>query len=397
MSSTIDNLKNINLYELLNCLISKVPEENPVEYFDKMYATINPGMIIEAVETAKKIVDIEGQNSKKSKKKKERAEVYLTLGGDSLNKSFYTGIIAALMWLPNYIRDVSQKLQISNQNMETCLNVLKDCKLPQIHDIKEEVVYGDDKNYKSETKDISLTEEKNDASSSEEASSNNTETSSNYEHKIVVKPSNVKHYSAFLGSIVSWLSSGVTSFTVKDTMKTNLEMCRYLTSAALSTFPSVPFCSYHIGTVDTTDIFNLSEKIGKSFDWTQYMSNECYILNEPKFVVTTNNAPIVGIVGHPLTETFIAEIKENQAKWVGLFIETEEFGKLCATNGLSAEMIKKYIIGTSEKQHSINIREKDPIAMFIENQKLTKQCFEWRHKYSSVKLEDDYKEAFYDL
>ena len=83
------------------------------------------------------------------------------------------------------------------------------------------------------------------------------------------------------------------------------------------------------------------------------------------------------------------EIKEGQAKWVGLFIETEEFSKICANNGLTAEMIKKYIIATSEQEHEINVKNKDPIASFIESQKITKQCFEWRHKYSSVKLDQE--------
>ena len=346
----LDNLKNITLYDILNGMISKVPEENPVDYFDQMYSTIHPGMIMEAVEEAKKIIQSEQIKNKRNKKKnKEEANVYITLGGDSLNKSFYTGIISALLWLPNYIRDVSSRMGISTQNMEIALNVLKECKLPHIHDVKEEVIKG---------------------------------------NKITVNPSNTKHYSAFLGSIVSWLSNGVTDFSVKGAMKTNLEMCRYLTSAALNSFPSVPFCSYYIGTVETTDILTLSENIGKSFDWTKYMSDLCYTLNEPKFVTTTTNAPIVGIVGHPLTETFIAEIKEGQAKWLGLFIETDEFAKICANNGLTAEMVKKYIINTSPEEHETNVNNKNHIATFIENQKITKQCFEWRHKYSSVKFGD---------
>jgi hypothetical protein len=355
MNFSTEELQKLTLYDLLNTMVSRIPDENPTDYFDRMYDVINPGMIMEAVEEAKRMVQIESDISRKSKKKKEHVNVYLTLGGDSLNKSFYTGVIAGLMWLPNYIKEVGQRMDISNQNIDTTLNTLKECKLPQIHDVKEEII-------------------------------NDT--------KVSIKPSGVKHYSAFLGSIVSWLSNGVTNFQVKGTMKTNMEMCRYLTSAALNSFPSVPFCSYHIGSIDTLDIFKLSEKFGKSFDWTKYMSNDCYMLNEPKFVVTTSNAPIVGIVGHPLTETFIAEIKEGQAKWVGLFIETEEFAKICANNGLTAEMIKKYIIGTSEKQHNINVNQKDPIALFIESQKITKQCFEWRHKYSSVKLDDELKDAY---
>ena len=40
------------------------------------------------------------------------------MGGDSLNKSFYTGVISTLMWLPNYIKEVSNKLDISNENVD---------------------------------------------------------------------------------------------------------------------------------------------------------------------------------------------------------------------------------------------------------------------------------------
>ena len=352
-----EDLRNITLYDLLNAMISKIPEENPTEYFDNMYSSIHPGMIMEAVEEAKTIIETEQVKNKRNKKKnKEEANVFLTLGGDSLNKSFYTGVISALMWLPNYIRDVSSRMGISTQNMETTLNVLKECKLPHIHDVKEEVVEN---------------------------------------KKVAVNPSNTKHYAAFLGSIISWLSNGVTDFTVKGTMKTNLEMCRYLTATALNNFPSVPFCAYYIGKTETSDLLDFSERIGKSFDWSKYMSDLCYTINEPKFVTTTSNAPIVGIVGHPLTETFIAEIKEGQAKWLGLFIETEEFSKICANNGLTAEMIKKYIIATSPDEHELNVKNKNHIATFIENQKITKQCFEWRHKYSSVKIPEIEKEEEY--
>lgn len=349
-TNNIKQFQDFSLFELLNTIVSNISTENPIEYFDKIYSSVNPGMIMEAVEEGKHLVEIENEISKRSKQKKEKAEVYLTIGGDSLNKSFYTGIISTLLWLPVYIKEVGSRFGISEHNIETTLNVLKEVKLPQAHDVKEETVGNE---------------------------------------KVELKPSNIRHYSAFLSSIVSWLSNGITNFNVHGLMKTNLEMCRYLTSVALESFPSVPFASYHLGSCETTDIFNLSEKMGKSFDWLKYMSEESYMLNEPKFVVTTPNAPIVGIVGHPLTETFIAEIKEGQAKWIGLFIETEEFGKICAQNGLSAEMIKKYIIGTSEKKHLENVKNKDPIALFIENQKITKQCFEWRHKYSSVQLDEN--------
>ena len=108
---------------------------------------------------------------------------------------------------------------------------------------------------------------------------------------------------------------------------------------------------------------------------TKYMSNESYIINEPKFVVTTNNAPIVSVVGHPLTETFAVKTEDGESKWLGLFVETEEFAKLCAQSGITVNQLKKYIITTSEEQHVSNLEKHDPIAEFINKQKITNEIF----------------------
>lgn len=338
-------LQELNMKDVLNAYVANIPEDNPVEYFDKMYASINPGAMMYAIEQAKIMVEAENTISSKSKKNTENANVYVTLGGESMTQSFYTGVIAALMWLPKYIEESASRLKVSQTSIDTTLGVLRQCQLPQIHDVKEELIGG---------------------------------------NKVSVEPSSLRYYSAFLSSIVSWLNSGVNDFKVSGVMKTNMEMCRYLSATAIGSFPSVPFACYHVGNCKTNDIFALSEKMGKSFDWTEFMTDECYVLNEPKFVVASDNAPVVGIIGHPLTETFIAEIKEGQSKWVGLFVESEEFSKLCAQNGLTTDMIKKYIINNSPEQHSNNLAKKDVVATFIEGQKLTKQCFNMRHEFSSV-------------
>ena len=96
----------------------------------------------------------------------------------------------------------------------------------------------------------------------------------------------------------------------------------------------------------------------------------------------------------------MSELKENQLVFVDenqnevlcdiLFTyESEEFGKLCAQDGLTAAMIKKYIINTSPSQHFENLNKKHPIAIFIEKNSLTKQCFDWRHQLSSVNVETE--------
>jgi hypothetical protein len=171
-------------------------------------------------------------------------------------------------------------------------------------------------------------------------------------------------------------------------MKTNLELARYLSAVALSNFPSVPFGCYHVGSCKTTDIMKLTETLGKSFNWLDYMTDESYVINEPKFVVTTSNAPIVGIVGHPLTETFAVKTEDGVSKWLGVFVETEEFSKLCAQNGLTTDQLKKYIITTSELEHAQKLAKNDPVALFINKQKMTNEIFKLRHKFSSVNLKD---------
>ena len=348
---------NYSVYELLNCIISAMPDDNPIEDFEKMYCSVNPGMIMKAIQEARRVVTnhiaktpVDEDNTE------EDANVFVTIGGDGYNQSFYNGIIAALLWLPNYIKTYGDKCGVSEKDMETTLRVLQSMKLPQAHDVREETI-------------------------------NNT--------KVQFIPSTTKHYSAFLGAITQWLSNGVTDIKIKKSMKSNMELVRYLANSATRSFPSVPFGAYYVGTTKTTkeDMFKLSETLGKSFNWTDYMTAEAYTLNEPKFVVTSNNAPIVGITGHPLSETFIAEVKDGKTKWIGMFMESEEFAKQCAQAGLSSDMIKKYIIKTSPEEHQKHLRNKHPCAQFIEKNLLTKQCFNWRHEMSSVEcgeFEEDY-------
>ena len=342
-TQTVKDLQNTSFAELMNAYLQKIPTENPLEYFDKMYSSINPVAIMEAVKEAKVLVKAE---SDKNKKCQNKANVYLTLGSESMNQSFFTGMISALLWLPKYIQEVHEKFNISKDSVNTCLSVLHKSCLPEAHDVKEEVIKGE---------------------------------------KIKVEPSNVRHYSAFMTSILGWLNSGVSDFQVKGVMKSNLEHARYLSATALQMFPAVPFASYYIGTARTDDMFGFSKKIGKSFDFRKYMSEEAYAINQPQFVTTTDNAPIVSIVGHPLAESFVAEVKDDgEPKWLGLFVETEEFSKLCAKSGYTVNQIKEYIIQNTMDSHLKNVAANNALAMFIENQKLTKEIFKLRQKFGSV-------------
>jgi hypothetical protein len=344
------DLKDIKIKELLNAMVLNSSTENPVDYFDRIYESINPIMMLNALQEAKDLINNENAVNSKLKKPKENAEVFITLGGESMTQNLYTGIIAALLWLPKYLRDAASKYDIDEHSLDICLSVLNKCALPKIHDIKEEVIKGE---------------------------------------KVEIKPSNVRHYTAFLAAIVSWLNDGVNMFKVNGIMKTNLELVRYLSAAAIGSFPAVPFGCYHVGTCKTTDITKLTENLGKSFDWLKYMTDESYIINEPKFVVTTDNAPVVSIVGHPLTETFAVKTEDGISKWLGIFVETEEFNKMCAQAGFTTDQLKKYIITTSPAEHETRLKQHDPIAVFINKQKMTNEIFKLRHKFSSVKLDED--------
>ena len=349
-------LQELNMKDVLNAYVSRVSTENPLQYVNEMYKSIHPGAIRTAVEEARNLVEAESKTTlKKRSKDLEQAEVYLTLGGESMTESFYTGVIATLLWIPKYIKECANRCGVNETDANKCVEVMKKCQLPQVHDVHESVINGT---------------------------------------KISVEPANVRFYSAFLSAIVSWCNNGVSDFKIQGNMKTNYELSRYLAASALNSFPSVPFGCYHIGSCQTDDIFKLSEKIGSSFDFTKYMTDLCYQLNSPKFVVTTPNAPIVSIVGHPLTETFVAEIKDGNAKWLGLFIESDEFARVAAQNGLTINQIKTYIIGHTLKQHDEELIKKNPVAMFIDKNKITKECFELRHKFIETGAD---KNEDYDL
>ena len=345
-----------SIKDLLNALVANTTTENPLDYHKHMYDSINPIMIEAALINAQSIIENENAKTSKSKKNKEDAEVYITLGGESMTQSMYTGIIATLLWIPQYLKDNAKTFGVSQHDLDIALSVFDKYAFPKAHDTKEETINGE---------------------------------------KVLIKPSNVRHYTAFLSAIVSWLNSGVSSFTVEGIMKTNLEIARYLSAIALNSFPSVPFGCYHVGKCKTTDIMQLTETLGKSFNWLDYMTDESYAINEPKFVVTTSNAPIVSIVGHPLTETFAVKTENGISKWLGVFVETEEFSKICIQHGLTVDQLKKYIISTSESQHAENIAKNDPIALFIEKQKMTSEIFKLRHKFSSVKDENEIEK--YDI
>lgn len=346
----MNNILNLSFAQMLQAKLNEIPAEIPNSYFKYMYNTIHPGMVQLAVEDGKRFL------SRENKKNGKTANVYLTIGGDGMTQSLYTGALGALLWLQEYIDIAKTSFGCSSAEVETTKKVLRTIGLPHPSDTRL-----------NENGDL------------EAASS-------------------CRHYASFLGSFVQWLTTGVTSFKVQGPMKSNMELCRFLSGIVLNNFPSIPFSAYYIGTIKTDDMMNLAEKMSKVIDFSKYMTPESITLNQPKFVVQNGNAPLVGISGHPLANMVYGQESNGNVEWFGLFQDSEEFDKLCIKAGVSSKEVKKYIYQTSWKEHQKKLSEGNKLARFIQDQNIIKEVFEMRHKEYGIKgLDNDDEEGGYDI
>ena len=83
----MSNFDNIKINDVLNFLVSNMSTENPLDYFDKIYSSINPIMMMNAVEAAK---ELGAAIAKKAKAKKIKTVVF-DRGG-----YIYHGVVKAL-------------------------------------------------------------------------------------------------------------------------------------------------------------------------------------------------------------------------------------------------------------------------------------------------------------
>ena len=338
------------LEQQLLAAIQSVPNESPIEYFNSMYKSISPVMVQEAVRVAKK------ELIKENKKNGKPVNVYLTLGSDSMARSLYAGAIGSMLWLNDYISIAGPQFGVSESDIETTKKVLRACKLPQAFDAR----------FNEQTGKI------------EESSS-------------------CRHYSSFLASFVAWLTSGTTLVQCKSKVRTNLELTRFLTGLALNNFPSIPFTAYYIGSIRSLDMMELAEKMSRIVDFNKYMTPESITLNQPRFVVQNESAPLVGIAGHPLANTIIGQESNGNVEWFGLFQESEEFSKICQKAGLTPKDVKKYMYQTTEKEHNRNLERGDKVAQFIQQQNFTKELYEMRlRNYGLEDEEEEDPEAKYN-
>ena len=325
------------LRHYLNSLISTVSNENPLDYFNSMYKSINPMAIDLAVTSAEKI--IQQQNKKNGSK---IANVFMNIGSDSINTSFLQGVIASLLWIQNYIQDIMEPLKLSRDEVNTCLKVLKQCNLPTVFDAYDIEING------KTTK---------------------------------VESSSCRHFALFLTSITQWCYGGVSQFKNTGEPRSNIDLVRYLTATAMNSFPSIPFTTYFLGQCKTNDYAKLAEQLTKEFNWTDYMSKESYAINQPRFQVCSEHSPLVGCCSNPLAMLLVGETTNNKTTWLSVFCEGEEFSRLCLENSLTMNEVKEYVLKTNKQQHQKNINENNKIALFVDKNKIISQGFQLLHRF----------------
>ena len=341
--------KDSEIRAYLTGLISSVSTENPLEYFHTLYDSVNPIMIKNALAASRDL--LKKSNQKQGRETKD-ANCFLCIGGDNINEMFIQGIIAALLWLPKYIDDATEVFQISRDDVETVKKVLTKINLPRVFDAHDYIKQNEDG-----TKET-----------------------------IKIKPSNLRHYASFLTAIIKWATTTCTDFR-QETPRSNLELVRYLAATAMNSFPSIPFSSYYVGTVKTNDYMKLTEKLNKSIKFDEYMSSLSLHINQPRFIVSINDAPLVGVSGHPLSPLLVGMYSPDTdtAEWLGIYAQNNEFERLCTEAGFSTDEIRNYVLGTTLEKHkqilTTPAAKFHGIAQFIEKHELLKFGLEKYHSY----------------
>lgn len=351
---TTEDVTKLTFGQLLQAKLREVPNEDPMSFIKYMYSTVHPGMIQLAVKDAKLAL------TKENKKAGKPVNVYLTMGAEGMDESFYTGAVSALLWLQDYIDLAKTNFDCSQADVDVVKKVLRKIGLPHVSDARVE-----NRSVDADGKEVSG------------------------QSPQLVATTTCRHYAAFLGSLVQWASTGVTSTAIQGKMRSNLELSRFLSKLALNSFPSIPFTAFFIGNVKTADMMDFAERMSRVIDFNKYMTPESITLNQPKFVVQTDNAPLVGISGHPLSNMIYGQENNGHTEWFGLFMDNPEFSNLCIKNGVSVKDVKKYIYMTSWKDHQLNITKGDRLALFIQNQNIIKDVFEMRHKECGLDEDED--------
>ena len=331
-----ENNGTLSLEFLLNKMLSEMPREDPLKHLENMYDSCNPQLVNWIIDKGKK--EVEKLNKKKGQKE---ANVYFTMGNTNYNRALFSGYFGGLLWLEDYIDSKGKQCNLKDSEIKVFHDVMRKMGLPQF-------IRNTDK-----------------------------------EEKLLYSTAT---YDACLSSFILWLSRG--SLANKEDAsitRSNREAVDVITSSALSSYPCLPFTAYYLGSVKTNEsILDLTEKISKNVDFTKYVSDKFLELNEPKFVITTNNAPITCLVNHPLVINQYGIRNNNKIDWLTGFVNNEEFNRICIKSGVSSDMVKKYILTTSTETLKKDIELNKPIAKFIESQKIIMDYFDILKKSSGL-------------
>ena len=319
-----------SLHKIAMLLASHVTDENPLSVAHKMYQTVNPMAMQAAIKDAKVILNKENARNGKE------VDVYLTIGGECNYEKMFDGLIAGMLFVSDYIDIVASVKKLDKKDVEIAKKVLRATELPTRAD----------------------------------------------------ENTSCRHYAQLIETFLQWLNSGFSQGKVEGNVKSNYEVVRFLRATALEQFPAIPPAIYYVGKVKTNNPFKLSEKLQNNFHFTNYMSKISAHLNEPRFVVASNGSPVVFQSGHPLTNSYIGTEKDGEVEWLGIFVDSEEFNRICMENGVSMKDVKMYMMENNMESHMVNLKKgKHPIAKFIESQSIAKAIFEQKVKNYSLEGE----------
>lgn len=320
--------EGLSIAQVINSLIAEIAPDDPLQYLEKMYDSVNPAFIDFAVDKGKE--KVAKLNNKKGTRE---VNAFFTLGQESATRARIEGFFSALLFMEDYIRSRGEQNNVTQAEMKTYTTVLRKMGFPQVVD----AYIPDGRKY------------------------------------------DVRSYEAVLSAYLLWLSNGSLANTPGSRVtRSNKEVCECLTAAALDSYPAVPFTAYYLGTIKTNeDVLTLAEKMYKDSNFDTYISKEFSQINEPKYIVTTSNAPIVNVVNHPLgVMTYgMTDANKQTVNWFSAFSASPEFAKIAAANNTTPEAISKYMITTSLEQHQRNIQLGNPIAKFINEQKICGEIY----------------------
>jgi hypothetical protein len=324
----------LSFEQLISAAIREIPATDPTEFIKDMYRTVSKPMMSMFVEEGRKKLQYENNRSGKP------VNCYFALGGDGNTRSLFTGVICGMLWLRTYLDEVAESVKINTQDLETTKKVLDAGMIPNCFDAHFDEKTGEMK-----------------------------------------KSSSARHYAAVLASFTRWATNGCSMVKTGTHIRSNLEVGRCLTSNALgSVFPALPFTLYLLGSIRTTNILELTERMGKIFRFEEYMSKESIAVNQPRFIVQTDGSPIVGIAGHPLVTSLIGQSKDGNIEWLGLFANSEEFDRKCLEYGCSANELRKYFIEHDIPSHKEQLRIGNKVAVLIEKTRYIRDIYEqWVH------------------